>query len=516
MVISGLAKVSEETPTPWLYMREITKTFPGSIALDSVSFSLGKGEVHGLVGENGAGKSTLIKILSGLYHNDAGAILIDGKEVTFSKPSDAEDAGIYVLHQERQLVARLTVAESLFLGRNESQGRLFSKKTLNARSKKAFKELLDLDFNPNSLVADLKPAEQQMIQLARVMLSDPRLVIFDEPTAPLNNFEAKKLFRIIEGLKSRGVSVIYISHYLQEVQEVCGRVTVLRNGKNAGEMDVRVRPLNELIYLMIGKDVERFKDYPQRTPVGNPVLGMKDVWTEQIKGLSFSLSPGEILGITGLVGSGVDQIAEVLMGIQKIDRGSCFHSENLSGGFNPKNIINSGVAYIPADRRSQGAILAMTSRENLALVSGARLGRFGFIRSLLEKSETHKVLVKLDVQPQSLKHLVGLLSGGNQQKVVIGKWLVRGSNVIIMDQPTVGVDISAKAEIYRIVEELTRNGVAVLLLTQDLEELKGLSDRALVIYRGKVVKEFERSTITVEQVLAFSTGASVSQGEDNI
>lgn len=512
MAISKSTMVSEAIPAPWLSMKDITKTFPGSIALNSVSFSIEKGEVHGLVGENGAGKSTLIKILSGLYRNDAGSIFIDGKEVTFSKPSDAEDAGIYVLHQDRQLVARLTVAESLFLGRNESQGKLFSRKLLNARSKKAFKELLDLDLNPNSLVSDLKPAEQQMIQLARMMLSDPRLVIFDEPTAPLNAVEAKKLFSIIEALKSRGVSIIYISHYLQEVQGVCGRVTVLRNGKNAGEVDVRVRPLDELIYLMIGKDVERFKNYPQRKPQGNPVLGMNDVWAGHIKGLSFSLSPGEILGITGLVGSGVDQIAEVLMGIQKIDSGSCQLAENFSGRVNPKNVINSGVAYIPADRRSQGAILSMSSRENLALVSSTKLGRFGFIRSLFERTETQKVLVKLDVQPQSLKHLVGLLSGGNQQKIVIGKWLVRGSNVIIMDQPTVGVDIAAKAEIYRIIEDLTENGAAVLLLTQDLEELKGLSDRALVIYRGKVVKEFERSSITVEQVLAYSTGASVLLG----
>lgn len=512
MAISISTMVSEEISTPWLSMKEITKTFPGSIALNSVNFSIEKGEVHGLVGENGAGKSTLIKILSGLYRKDVGSILIDGKEVTFENPSDAEAAGIYVLHQDRHLVARLTVAESLFLGRNESQGKLFSRKILNERCKKAFQELLGLDLNPNSLVADLKPAEQQMIQLARVMLSDPRLVIFDEPTAPLNAFETKKLFGIIEVLKSRGVSVIYISHYLQEVQDVCGRVTVLRNGKNVGGIDVRYQPLDELIFLMIGKDVERFKSYSQREPVGNPVLGMKDVWTGHIKGLSFSLSPGEILGITGLVGSGVDQIAEVLMGAQKIVSGSCLHAENFSGGVNPKNVINSGVAYIPADRRTQGAILAMTNRENLALVSAARLGRFGFIRSVFEKSETNKVLMKLDVQPQSLKHLVGLLSGGNQQKIVIGKWLVRGSNVIIMDQPTVGVDIAAKAEIYRIMEDLTENGAAILLLTQDLEELKGLSDRALVIYRGEVVKEFKRSSITVEQVLAYSTGTSVLKG----
>lgn len=493
-----------------LQMRGITKVFPGTLALDAVDLTVAAGEVHGLVGENGAGKSTLIKILSGLYRTDSGRITLNGEALTITRPADAEAAGIYVIHQDRQLVGRLSVAESLFLGRDERGGALlYSKRTLNARAKKALKQLLDIEINPELMISELSVAHQQLVQIARAMMVNPKLVIFDEPTAPLAQREVQKLFEIIEGLKSRGVSVIYISHYLQEVRDICERVTVLRNGRKVGELSLATSTLEDVVHLMIGRDVQEFAERAQRRPNGEPVLSISGLESGSLTGVSFSVRPGEVVGITGLIGSGADELAAVLVGLQKIRGGSYELKGKTLRSINPVAVSKRGVAYVPADRRKEGAAMSMNIRENLALASPRKFDLLGFIMPKAEKVATQATAERLNVKPANIATPVRDLSGGNQQKVVFGKWLVAESDVFILDQPTSGVDIGSRAEIYRIIDDLTESGSATVVVSQDLEELVGMSDRILVLYRGQIAHEFDRASATVDRVLAVSTGAAV-------
>ena len=494
---------------PGLQMRQITKAFPGTLALDSVDLTVGAGEVHGLVGENGAGKSTLIKILSGLYRTDSGTVTLNGETLSITRPADAEAAGIYVIHQDRQLVGRLSVAESLFLGRDEKGGKLlFSRRALNARARKALKELLGIEINPELMISELSVAHQQLVQIARAMMVNPKLVIFDEPTAPLAQKEVQKLFEIIDGLKSRGVSVIYISHYLQEVRDVCERVTVLRNGRKVGELQLASSSLEDIVQLMIGRDVQEFAERDQRTPTGVAALDVADLVSGSLNGVSFQVRPGEVVGITGLIGSGSDELAAVLVGLQKLKSGTYTLKGKNLGRVSPVAVTKRGVAYVPADRRKEGAAMSMDIRENLALAAPQKFDLLGFIRPRREKVATQATADRLNVRPANIATPVRNLSGGNQQKVVFGKWLVAGSDVFVLDQPTSGVDIGSRAEIYRIIDDLTEAGAATLVISQDLEELVGMSDRVLVLYRGRIAHEFDRATATVDRVLAVSTGAT--------
>ena len=491
-------------------MRGITKAFPGALALDAVDLTVAAGEVHGLVGENGAGKSTLIKILSGLYRADSGAIILNGEPLSIARPADAEAAGIYVIHQDRQLAGRLSVAESLFLGRDETGGKLFfSRHALNARAKKALKDLLDIDINPDRMISELSVAHQQLVQIARAMMVNPKLVIFDEPTAPLAQREVQKLFEIIDGLKSRGVSVIYISHYLQEVRDVCERVTVLRNGRKVGVLELASSSLEDIVQLMIGRGVQEFAERAQRNPDAAAALSVAGLLSGGINGVSFQVRPGEVVGITGLIGSGADELASVLVGLQKLRSGDYRLKGKALRRITPVAVAKRGVAYVPADRRKEGVAMSMDIRENLALAAPRKFDFFGFIRLRREKVATQAAADRLKIRPSNISTPVRNLSGGNQQKVVFGKWLVAGSDVFILDQPTSGVDIGSRAEIYRIIDELSESGAATLVISQDLGELVGVSDRILVLYRGQVAHEFDRASASMDRVLAVSTGATL-------
>lgn len=477
--------------------------------MNDVDLAVKAGEVHGLVGENGAGKSTLIKILSGLYPADSGSITLGGEELKITKPLDAENAGIYVIHQDRQLVGRLSVAESLFLGRSEvDSGLLLSQRSLIKRARLALRELLDLDIDPKSMISELSVAHQQLIQIARAMMVKPRLVIFDEPTAPLAQAEVKKLFNVVNQLKSQGVSVIYISHYLQEVRDICESVTVLRNGSKVGELNIKSSSLEDIVQLMVGREVQEFAHKSQRDPQSAPALSVSGLHSGSLNGISFSVRPGEVVGITGLIGSGSDELAKVLIGLQKIEEGRVTIAGQIIKKLEPVSVIREKVAYVPSDRRVAGAIMAMDIRENLSLAATKRFSRIGWLNRSKEKLAAKETYERLGVRAAGLSTPASSLSGGNQQKIVFGKWLVAESSIFVLDSPTSGVDIGSRAEIYKIIDSLTDLGAATLVISQDLEELVGVSDRILVLYRGQIAHEFSGKDATVDSVLAVSTGAS--------
>ncbi|MEU2613173.1 sugar ABC transporter ATP-binding protein [Micromonospora sp. NPDC007271] len=493
-----------------LRMDRITKVFPGTVALDEVAFEVRAGEVHGLVGENGAGKSTLIKILSGMYTADEGRITLGGHEVTIGSPADAEKHGIMVIHQDRQLVPKLTVGESLFLGRAEStNGPLVSRRQLSRRAREVLRETVGVDIPGDTLIQDLSVAKQQLVQISRALMSRPKVLILDEPTAPLAQQEVDRLFAILADLKSKGeISIIYISHYLQEVAEICERVTVLRNGRNAGAVEMATTSLDEVVTLMVGRDVEEFSDRPQRRPEGPPRLELDGLTAAgRLDEVSLAVRGGEVVGVTGLIGSGADDLAAAIVGLIGTSAGTVSIDGKPQRNRNPYRLSRRGVACVPADRRRDGAVMAMSVRENLSMAALRRLSKLGMLRLGAERAEADDTIKRLSIRPGAPDVAVRDLSGGNQQKVVLGKWLVRDADVFILDQPTSGVDIGSRAEIYRIIDSLAEAGKAVLVISQDLPELVGVSDRVLVMYRGRVAAELDRSEAAVDLVLALSTGA---------
>lgn len=496
-----------------LQMTGITKLFPGTIALDNVDLDVRPHEAHGLVGENGAGKSTLMKILTGLYRADGGRISLSGKLLDITSPADAERAGIHVIHQDRQLVPNLSVAESLYLGRRETtHGPLLHRKTLEKNAQRDIEQWLGITLPGGALVGDLSVAEQQLVQVARAVLASPTLLVLDEPTAALAQREIHKLFEILEGLKQRGIALIYISHYMDELRELCERVTVLRNGRNAGVVTMADTTIDDVVKLMIGRDVEEF-------PV-RPVAGLGDVRLAVtsmaapggINDFSLSVRAGEIVGLTGLIGSGADNLGKALFGLLPV-KGTVSIDGKPMTRHSPRQMVKKGVAYVPADRRGEGVAVRLSVTENLTLSALRQFSTFGLLRRGKESAAARKTVDQLTIRPGRTDVAARDLSGGNQQKVVLGRWLVTGSSIFILDSPTSGVDIGSRAEIYRIINELASQGAAVLVITQDLPELIGLSDRVLVMYRGSITREFDKAEATDDAVLAASTGSEGSSAE---
>ncbi len=490
-------------------MEGIGKVFPGTVALDDVDFNVRAGEIHGLVGENGAGKSTLIKILSGMYRADAGRITLDGEELSIHSPADAEHHGIMVIHQDRQLVPRLTVGESLFLGRAEAAvGPFVSRRDLARRANEVLKQRLGVDIAGDALIQNLSVAKQQLVQIARVVMSHPKVLILDEATAPLAQQEVDRLFEVIADLKRRGISLIYISHYLQEVAEICERVTVLRNGRNAGVVDLASTSLDAVVTLMVGRRVDEFRERQQRRPTTSARLELRELSVPgSLDRLSLSVRGGEVVGVTGLIGSGADALAAVIVGLSRASSGQIVVDSEVQKRPTPHRLSRRGVACVPADRRREGAVMTMSVRENLSLATLPAFSHLGFLRKRLERTAARAAISRLSIRPSGAEIAVRDLSGGNQQKVVLGKWLVGRAEIFVLDQPTSGVDIGSRAEIYRIIDELADSGAAVLVVSHDLPELVGLSDRVIVLYRGRVAAELDRTDASIDGVLALSTGA---------
>ena len=498
-----------------LQLRGITKRFPGVLALDGVDFALTAGEVHALVGENGAGKSTLIKIISGVHQPDAGRIDYLGTPVTFPTPRAAADRGITVIYQEVALFPDLTVLENLYVGayprrpllRHSGRGRRVDWMAMRARAQDVAASLgvkLDLE----APVHRLSAAQQQLVEIARALLRDARVIIMDEPTGPLTQQDAARLFSLIRQLRSRGVGIIYISHRLEEIFEVADRLTVLRDGRRIVAMPVGETTREMLIHHMVGRTLDTLYPHTARQ-TGPPVLEVEGLGTSgALTDVSFTLGRGEILGLAGLVGSGRTTLARAIFGIVPPGRGRIKLDGVDARIAHAGRARELGIAYVPEERQRQGLVLPFSVSENLSLVILRRLSRLGFINHASERTVAHDVVRRLDIRTPGIGVPAATLSGGNQQKVVVGKWLAAEPRVLIMDEPTRGVDVGAKAEIHRLMSALAGRGLAILLISSELPELLGMSDRIMVMHRGRIAGELSRGQATQEKIMAMATGVA--------
>jgi ABC-type sugar transport system ATPase subunit len=505
-------------------MEGISKTFPGVQALQDVSLEIYPGEVLGLVGENGAGKSTLMKILSGVYEPTEGTILLDGQPVTIHDPRQAQRLGISIIYQEFNLMPNLSVEENVFVGREPNKGGVVRWGALRNKTQ-GLLDQLGVHLNPKSIVRDLSVAEQQMVEIAKALSLNARLVIMDEPTSALTDTEVAALFRIIHGLKEQGLAVIYISHRLEEIFTICDRITVLRDGQLAGNLPIAEATPERIVRLMVGRPLgdlfrpeeaeQRSRELAERQPA--PVLevrGLGRTGTVQdaaaivLEGVSFSLRPGEIVGLAGLVGSGRTEIARAIFGADDFDRGEILVEGRQVTIRSPRAAIRLGIGLVPEDRKLQALILGLALRENMALAILDRLSRFGIVRLGAERALARRMVEALRVRTPSIEQKVLNLSGGNQQKVVIAKWLALRPKILIMDEPTRGIDIGAKAEVHGLMHQLAADGVAILMISSELPEILGMSDRVLVMRQGRIAGELARSEATQEAIMALATGVS--------
>jgi ribose transport system ATP-binding protein len=488
----------------------IVKRFGGAQALAGASLSVRRGTVHGLVGQNGAGKSTLIKILAGLHTPDEGSIAIDGQPVAHLTPHLAEVHGIHFIHQDRLLVPTFTVGEALFLGREPRiAGTPFlDRRKMQRRARETLEDYFGITLPTHALISELSTAERQIVQITRALLDQPKVLVFDEPTAALVRREADILFRLIRRLRGEGVTIVYISHYLSEIEELCDHVTVLRNGVDVASLPIAETSAAAIAGLMIERDIAEMFPKRQIEP-GEELLKVENLTApNRFSDISFTLRRGEILGITGLLGSGAKDLIRTLFGLEQAQSGSITIKGNADIARNPETAVNRQIALVPEDRRGNGVALDLSVTENITLSSLGRYTNLGFLNRKLERRASDDLIKRLEIKAAGQDALVRTLSGGNQQKVAIAKWLSRRSDIYLLDEPTVGVDIGSKVEIYTLIGELAARGAGIIVLSSDLPELVGITDRILVLFRGRVTREFVSSQITTDEVLAESTGTS--------
>ena len=489
-----------------LKLEDVVKTFPGVKALDGVKLEVRKGEVHALCGENGAGKSTLMKIIAGAYSITSGKIYFEGKEVNFSSTKEAQDMGISMIYQEFNLIPYLTVAENLFLDRQpRNKFGFIDWKKLNEDSKKLLKRV-GLNINPELKVRDISIAEAQMVEIAKCLSLNSKIIIMDEPTAALSDEEIECLFDIIKSLKKDGISIIYISHRMSEIFEIADRLTVFRDGKFIKTMKTSETNPSELVKLMVGKnitDLYPIRDYKE----DEVILEVKNASLKKhFSDVSFNLHKGEILGIAGLMGAGSIHLSKALYGCYEGFEGEVYIEGKRANLKKPLDGIKNGVSLVPDDRKNLGLILIRCVRENISIASLDNILDNNFINYKKDKEVANKEIQQLKIKVSSSEQRVENLSGGNQQKVVFGKMLETSPKILILDEPTRGVDVGAKAEIYQIMDELTNKGMSIILVSSDLPELIGMSDRVIVMREGKIVKELNKNEANQETVLAYAAG----------
>ena len=493
---------------PILELRNISKAFPGVQALKDVSFDVVPGEVHALVGENGAGKSTLIKIVAGVYQPDAGTIYFQGQPVQIQNPRHAQMLGIAAIYQESSLYPALSVAENIFMGRHPRRGRLglVDWEHMYAQAEALFKSL-GVEMDVRVKVAGLSVANRQRVEIAKALSQNAKVLIMDEPTAALTQHDVMALFDTVRKLRERGVAIIYISHRLEEVFELADRVTVLRDGQLVGTKPVSEVTEGRLISMMVGRTLDTL--FPkEEAPIGEVVLRVEGLTRRGlIENVSFEVRRGEIVGLAGLVGAGRSELAQVLFGIYPAESGTIMLDGKPVAIKNPRQAMALGLAYVPEDRQHQGLILPMTVRDNITLAILDNLTRLGFVSYRAEERTAREYVDRLQIRTPSLLQPVMNLSGGNQQKVVVSKWLVSQPKVLILDEPTRGIDVGAKAEIHRLMSQLARQGLGILMISSELPEILGMSDRILVMRRGTIVGEFTRDEATQEKIIAVAMGA---------
>jgi len=491
--------------TPRAELRGVSKRFAATQALDGVSLDLLPGEIHALVGENGAGKSTLVKILAGVHQPDSGTIWLDGATTQIHGPAHARSLGIAVVHQEPRLFPDLTVAENVFIGHAPS-GRLGTIDWSGTRrAAQALFHELDVQFDVGAPVRGLSMADQQLIEIAKSLSVDARVLILDEPTASLSAHEVERLFTIVRRLRERGVAVLFVSHRLDEVFELCDRATVFRDGRHVVTTSTSGLTTADLVRHMVGRTVSLFPKLD--TPVGDVLLEVEDLTRAGVfRDISFSVRAGEIVGFAGLVGAGRTEIARVLFGIDQPDAGEI----RLGGApvtfASPSAAMHAGIAYLPEDRHQEGLVLDFSIAQNVTLPILPRLFPRLLVRAATERKVAHDYTEQFNVRMTGVDQLAGSLSGGNQQKVVLAKWLAARPRILILDEPTRGIDIGAKVEVHRIISELAASGLGIILISSDLPEVLAMSDRILVLHEGRITAEVPRDRATEEGVMLAATG----------
>ncbi len=491
-------------------LRNISKSFPGVKALDNVSFDIRAGEVHALLGENGAGKSTLMKILSGVYIKDEGQLFVGGKEVEFAKPKDAQLAGIGIVHQELNLCRHLTVAENISLGNEPSHGGLLSTKVIKQTARDVLKRL-DLDLDPDTIVGHLPVSKQQMVEIAKVLATDAKVIIMDEPTSALTDKEIEELFRIINLLKSQGHGIIYISHRLEELQYITDRITIMRDGQYITTMNFKDTNLEEIIGKMVGRSLE--EKFPHvECKRGDEVLKVKHICSDQdvaVKDVSFTAYRGEIIGFAGLMGAGRTELMRAIFGAEK-KTGEIFVNGKEVKIHSPGDAINAGIVMAPEDRKKDGLCLRMTVKENMTLPNLSVVNKGMLLKDSKERKVTEDMVKSLRIKTPTINQKVINLSGGNQQKIVVGKWLVRDAQVVIFDEPTRGIDVGAKVEIYNLMNELKKQGIGVIFVSSELPEVLGMADRVLVMAEGVLTADLRKEDTNQEEIMKYASSTKVS------
>jgi ribose transport system ATP-binding protein len=493
-----------------LVMKNISKTFPGVKALSSVTISLNDGEVLALVGENGAGKSTLMKILGGVYQANEGEIFINGEKAAIQTPLDSRKFGISMIFQEVNLVPALSIAENMFLGKELAGGILWrlDRKAMRKKSGEVLARLGCGNLDTASLVKDLTMAKQQMVEIAKSLMNQSRIIVMDEPTSSLTGTEADALFNIINTLKDQGISIIYISHKLEEIERICDRIIVLRDGKFIAELDNSKRNVEKALIVkhMVGRDLTDFY------PAGNAVIGEEILKVDNLslKGkfnkVSFSLRQGEILGFSGLIGAGRTELAKTIFGEFKKDEGEIYLFGKPLKIENVRDAIKEGITLIPEDRKREGLILCLNLADNVCLPNAGLVSSAGIISQGKKNGLVRRLINDLDIRPALPNRMIIDFSGGNQQKAVIAKWLAKNPRVLVLDEPTRGVDVGAKSEIYSLMRRLTEKGVGIIFISSEMPELIGICDRILVMSEGRINGEFKKSEMDQHAIMAASAG----------
>jgi len=488
-----------------LELRNITKKYPGVLALDNISLLYKRGEVHALVGENGAGKSTLIKIITGAIQPTDGEIIFNGVKIIDNNPIRSTKIGISAIYQEFNLMPHLSIAENVFFGREETKGWFVDFNSIENKTSKILKRL-GIDLPPEKKVKDLSVAYKQIVEIAKSLSKNVKVLIMDEPSAALTNRELDFLFNIVKKMKKDGVTVIYISHRLEEIFQIADRVSVLRDGKFVSTSNVKNINKKTLIRQMVGRELG--KDYPEKTcRIGKTILRVEELKNKYINNVSFHIKEGEIVGFAGLVGAGRTEVARAIFGADKLESGNIFIDDKQVNIKCPEDAIKAGIGFVPEDRKEQGLLLDLTVSDNINYTSFSKISRLGFINDKEKTQRAKDMKDNLKIKTPNLKQTVKNLSGGNQQKVIFSKWLLTDAKIIIFDEPTRGIDIGAKEEIYNIINQLTNSGKAIIFISSEMPELLGMANRIIIMNEGRIMGQLSSDEANQEKILAFASGS---------
>lgn len=490
--------------TPILQVSGIHKRFPGVHALKGVNLELKPGEVHALVGENGAGKSTLMKVLTGIYKANEGSIEYQGKKVEFLSPKEAQDNGMSIVHQELNLMNHLTVAQNIFIGR-EGKSFVTNDKIINVKTQKLL-DLLKIPFAPTDIVGDLTVGKQQMVEIAKAISFDSKVLILDEPTAALTENEIKALFKIMNQLRDDGVAMVYVSHRMDEIMSMSDRITILRDGEYVSTLTTKETNLDEIIKAMVGRTIYEEPKTKNNVPKGAPiVLSVKGLKSREVKNVSFDLHKGEILGFAGLMGAGRTEVARLIFGADSKSAGQIFINGQEKKIESPKDAVECSVGYLSEDRKRFGLATGLSIADNMILTQLKDFCKNGFIDGGKVKNTANEYVEKISIKTPGVTQLIKNLSGGNQQKVIIAKWLIRDCDILIFDEPTRGIDVGAKSEIYKLMLELVAQGKSIIMISSELEEVLRMSDRIIVMCEGKHTKTLDISEASQEIIMKYAT-----------